>query len=74
MTYVCIKCRVSWVCGEPTDHVSGGLCEDCIGEYIRERQRNKGYHDCFMRNMEVCAEDCCSYWDNCNSRFLKGEE
>ena len=74
MTYVCIKCRVSWTCGEPTDEVSGGLCESCIGDYIRKKQRNSGHHDCFMRNTEICAEDCCCYWDNCNSRFLKGEE
>ena len=58
MTYICIKCGYTWTDGRPTRNFSGGLCDSCITEYIRGRQRKEGLHDCFRRAIEECSEDC----------------
>jgi hypothetical protein len=65
MTYVCIKCRKIWVSGDHTSEYSGGLCEACTTGYIREKQKNYGFHDCFKRAIEVCSRRECSYWLLC---------
>ena len=58
MTYVCIKCRRIWTRGKITNHASGALCEDCMTDYIRGKQRDEGYHDCYKRAVEYCSREC----------------
>jgi len=66
MTYICIKCRKTWANGGHSSEYSGGLCEDCTLEYVREKQKSRGFHDCYKRAVEVCSRDECSYWHLCN--------
>jgi len=66
MTYVCIRCGAKWVKNGESDELSGGLCEKCIKVYVRSKQLEKGFHDCFARNTEVCSEKC-SYGEICNN-------
>jgi hypothetical protein len=70
MTYVCIKCRKIWIRGECSDEHSGGLCIDCATDYIRMKQKQKGFHDCFRRSTEICAKLNCNYWSCCNKDLL----
>ncbi len=70
MTYICIKCRKTWDNGGRSSEYSGGLCEDCTSEYVREKQKNQGFHDCYKRAVEVCSRDECSYWQLCNKELL----
>lgn len=65
MTYICIKCQRVWTRGEPTTEFSGGLCEYCLTQYIREKQKNQGFHDCFRRATEMCARIECRYHSYC---------
>lgn len=65
MTYICVKCRKTWNVGDPTDEYSGGICDDCITKYVRNKQLEKGFHDCFKRAVTECSRDECSYWDLC---------
>ena len=74
MTYVCIRCRTTWIVGEASAEVSGGLCDRCITEYVRDRQKNNGFHDCFKRATQTCSETCCSYWEVCNRQFTVCKE
>jgi hypothetical protein len=71
MTYLCIKCKAIWVVGEPSSEFSGGLCDTCITNYIRERQIKSGFEDCFRRATEVCGKVDCRYHEHC-CRYLKG--
>ncbi len=73
MTYICVKCRHVWTEGVPTDHYSGGLCDPCITEYVRHRQKRAGFEECFRTNVEVCSRGECDYWHPCNKRYLSGE-
>ena len=66
MTYICIKCRTIWVSGDHTSEYSGGLCEVCTTDYIRDRQKSQGFHDCFKKAIELCSKAGCSYWLLCN--------
>jgi hypothetical protein len=66
MTYVCIKCRTIWQAGLASEAVSGGLCGSCIIEYVRGKQRKKGFHDCFKRATETCSRTECDYHNLCN--------
>jgi hypothetical protein len=52
---------------------SGGVCESCITEYIRGRQRERGFDDCFKRAIEMCGRGECSYHDLC-CNGIKGKE
>ena len=70
MTYICIKCRKTWVDGHHTKEYSGGLCEDCVTGYIRAKQKNQGFHDCFKKAIEVCSRGECSYWLLCNKSLI----
>lgn len=72
MTYICVKCGKKWVKDEESDEVSGGLCYRCITEYVRERQKNQGLHDCFARNTEECTE-VCKYSKQCNNILLNNK-
>jgi hypothetical protein len=74
MTYVCIRCRSTWVVGEASAEVSGGLCDCCITEYVRCKQKNNGFHDCFKRATQACSETSCSYWEVCNRQFANSRE
>jgi len=65
MTYICVKCRRTWHDGDPTDDYSGGICDECITEYVRQRQLKNGFNDCFKRATEECSHDNCTYWDLC---------
>ena len=65
MDYVCIKCRKTWRKGEPSDEVSGGLCDECIIRYVRDKQKSQGHHDCFRRATEICSRKDCTYYDLC---------
>lgn len=65
MTYACIKCRTLWQVGLPSEEVSGGLCKECFIEYIRDRQRRQGFHDCFGRATERCSRVGCNYHEIC---------
>lgn len=71
MKYICIKCRVFWVDGVNRDSISGGVCESCITDYIRTRQIEKGFEDCFRRNTELCSKKECDYWEICNRYYLE---
>ena len=73
MNYICIRCRKEWVIGEPSDHPSGAMCEDCTIDYVRSKQKTAGYHDCYFRNEEECSKKECSYWSLCNKRYLSGQ-
>jgi hypothetical protein len=46
------------------------LCEACTTEYIREKQKTYGFHDCYKRSVETCSRDECSYWHLCNRDFM----
>lgn len=70
MTYVCIKCRKTWGKGGRSSEYSGGLCEDCTLQYVREKQKSQGFHDCYKRAVEICSKDDCSYWQLCNKDLL----
>ena len=70
MTYICIKCRKIWVSGPHTSEYSGGLCEGCTIDYIRDRQKRQGFHDCFKRAIELCSKGGCSYWLLCNRELM----
>jgi len=70
MTYVCIKCGRIWIRGESSGEPSGGLCVDCATDYIRMKQMQRGFHDCFRRSTEICATVNCSYWSCCNKDLL----
>jgi hypothetical protein len=65
MQYVCIRCGDTWSVGETTDEPSGGLCDRCITQYVRDKQKYQGNHDCFRRATENCARTECSYWEPC---------
>jgi len=69
MTYVCIKCGRRWVRGVESEELSGGLCDKCITKYVRKKQIENGFHDCFARNIEECTEDC-KYSEICNNILL----
>lgn len=56
--------------GEGSHEPSGGLCIDCATEYIRMKQRQRGFHDCFRRSTEICAAVKCSYWSCCNKDLM----
>jgi hypothetical protein len=70
MTYICIKCKKIWVHGGHTNEYSGGLCDTCTTHYIREKQKSRGFDDCFKRAIDVCAITDCSYWYLCNKDLL----
>jgi hypothetical protein len=70
MTYICIKCRKTWGNGGRSGDYSGGLCEDCTLKYVRKKQKNQGFDDCYKRAVEVCSRDDCSYWHLCNKELL----
>ena len=65
MKYICIRCGTTWIVGKNTDEPSGGLCDPCITEYVREKQKSRGFHDCFRSATDDCSETECSYWDFC---------
>ena len=65
MTYICIKCDRLWVVGEPSAEWSGGLCDDCITEYVRSKQIRDGFEDCFRRAIEICSKSECRYHELC---------
>ncbi len=56
--------------GEGSHEPSGGLCIDCATDYIRMKQRQRGFHDCFRRSTEICATVNCSYWSSCNKDLM----
>lgn len=65
MTYICIKCKALWVVDEPSAEFSGGLCDDCIIEYVRERQSKEGLDPCFRCAIEPCSRHECTYHELC---------
>jgi len=65
MTYICIKCRMVWVKGSHSSELSGGLCLDCITDYIRSRQKKRGLKDCFGRGEKNCLVTSCTYQPYC---------
>jgi hypothetical protein len=69
MRYVCVRCRTTWIVGNETAEPSGGLCNSCITEYVRVKQKSNGFHDCFKRATMPCSETECSYWEVCNREF-----
>jgi DNA-directed RNA polymerase subunit RPC12/RpoP len=71
MTYVCVRCKRTWGGDDPERDRSGGLCDHCSTEYLRGRQRKKGFHDCFRKATEVCSREECSYHEACNRQFLQ---
>jgi hypothetical protein len=71
MTYICIKCQALWVIGEPTAEFSGGLCDDCIVDYVRSKQLKDGFEDCFRRAVEVCDKEC-KYHELCCRPLIIG--
>ena len=44
---------------------SGGICEQCITEYVREKQKKSGFDDCFKRALAICGRFECRYHDLC---------
>jgi len=51
--------------GNNNHHLSGGLCDQCITDYVRAKQIKNGFEDCFKRAVEVCGRDDCNYHDLC---------
>ena len=46
---------------------SGGICESCITEYVRGKQKNRGEDPCFKRErtIKVCERNDCTYHEFC---------
>ncbi len=65
MTYVCIRCGHTWVVVSPSNHASGSICGPCMIVYIRCKQKQQGYDDCFKRAEEICSEKDCTYHELC---------
>jgi hypothetical protein len=74
MRYICIKCGVIWIIGEPGAELSGGLCDRCITQYVREKQKRQGFDDCFRRATEICSKTECSYWEHCMPAYTNYAE
>lgn len=66
MTHVCIKCGHVWIEGSPSDDLSGGVCDECITAYIRNRQIRDGYDPCFRSKGIMCPDKNCKYFESCN--------
>jgi ribosomal protein L40E len=73
MKYVCIRCETTWIVGKATNEPSGGLCDRCITQYIRKKQKERGFHDCFRKGPDDCVETECSYWDSCIKELVKND-
>ena len=73
MHYICIRCGTTWIVGKATGERSGGLCDFCITKYVREKQKSRGFDDCFRRTTDDCSETECSYWDLCIKELLKND-
>ena len=74
MNYICVKCKKIWgeeLCVCISD-LSSGLCASCYISYVREKQRKKGYHDCFGRATEDCSRKDCFYYEPC-MKIMKAE-
>ena len=65
MRYICVKCDHTWIVDEYTDYVSGGVCRDCITEYIRSKQVKNGNNACFGRPDLCKDEKDCPYRQCC---------
>jgi hypothetical protein len=65
VTYICIRCGRKWVVCNPSNHASGSLCEPCMTDYVRCKQKKNGFADCYKRAVEVCSEDDCAYHELC---------
>ena len=57
-----IYLQLKWKREEPP--ISGGVCESCITEYVRGKQKQRGEDDCFKR-IEICDKEDCRYRDFC---------
>ncbi len=66
MTHICIKCGHVWINGSPSEDLSGGICDECITTYIRNRQRGRGYVPCFRSKGIMCPDRECTYFEACN--------
>ena len=46
---------------------SGGICESCITEYVRGKQKKRGEDPCFKeeRTIKVCERNDCTYHEFC---------
>lgn len=51
--------------GEPTSEFSGGLCDKCFTEWVRGKQLERGFEDCFRRAIEVCSRTECTFHELC---------
>ena len=65
MTYICIKCRTIWVSGDHTSEYSGGLCEGCTIDYIRDRQKSQDFMIASRKRLNsvqegVVVTGCCA--------------
>ena len=65
MTYVCIRCGRKWTVCSQSNHASGSICEPCMIDYVRCKQRNQGCEDCFKKATEVCSEGECTWHELC---------
>lgn len=74
MKYICIRCGITWIVGIATDEPSGGLCDLCITEYVRNKQKSRGFDDCFRKATEDCSETACSYWDSCIKQSANNDQ
>ena len=71
MTYICIRCERVWTIGVQTDPPhSGGLCDWCITDYIRNRQTLNGLTECFRTNKCPEGTTSCVYKDVCKGRKI----
>lgn len=64
MTYICIKCRKTWVKGGQSEGPSGGLCPECTADYVRSKQMSEGNKPCYRTAVECCSEPC-KWWPLC---------
>lgn len=66
MDYVCIKCGARWTNEVAAEGPSGGLCDECLVNYVRGKQRSRGYDECFRAKGCFCPKKECTYFKLCN--------
>ena len=65
MTYICVKCKRTWILDEPTEHFSGGICRECITSYIHSKQVKNGDRACFGKPEKCNDMESCKYGQLC---------
>ncbi len=73
MTHICIKCGHVWVNDLPSEDLSGGVCDECITAYVRNKQIERGYDPCFRRKGIMCPDKECTYFETCNKNTDRHE-